>query len=242
MSARDRLILYLIAVHLALAALAVWLAWDDRVLLIPLEIVFATSLYLGFRLIKSLFVPIDLVRRGADLIAERDFSSHFRPVGEKEMDALVGTYNTMIDRLREERVRLEEQHLLFQKVIAAAPIAFLTCDFDGKIDQRNPEAEALFGRRAAELRGTELGALDHPLAAPLAALGDGESEVLSLDGRRFRGLAAAFVDRGFPRRFFLLEELTRELHESERAAYETLIRMVSHEVNNSVGAVGSLLE
>jgi signal transduction histidine kinase len=242
MSARDRLILYLIAVHLALAAVAVWLAWDDRVLLIPLEIVFAFSLLLGVRLIKRLFVPIDLVRRGADLIAERDFSSHFRPVGEKEMDALVDTYNAMIDRLREERVRLEEQHLLFQKVIAAAPIAFLTCDFDGRIDQVNPEAEALFGKSASELRGAALGGLDHPLAAPLAALADGESAVLPVDGRRYRGLAAAFVDRGFPRRFYLLEELTRELHESERAAYETLIRMVSHEVNNSVGAVGSLLE
>jgi signal transduction histidine kinase len=51
-----------------------------------------------------------------------------------------------------------------------------------------------------------------------------------------------FVDRGFTRTFFLLEELTEELRQTEKAAYEKLIRMMSHEVNNSVGASGSLLQ
>jgi signal transduction histidine kinase len=49
------------------------------------------------------------------------------------------------------------------------------------------------------------------------------------------------VDRGFPRRFVLLEELTEELRRYERQAYEKLIRMLSHEVNNSAGAASSLL-
>ena len=52
----------------------------------------------------------------------------------------------------------------------------------------------------------------------------------------------SFYDRGFPRALFLLEELTEELHASEKAAYDKLIRMMSHEVHNSVGAVRSLLE
>ena len=51
-----------------------------------------------------------------------------------------------------------------------------------------------------------------------------------------------FLDRGFPRAFLLLEELTEELRRSEKAAYEKLIRMMSHEVDNSVGAGRSLLE
>lgn len=50
-----------------------------------------------------------------------------------------------------------------------------------------------------------------------------------------------FLDRGFPRGFLVLEELTEELRQSEKAAYEKLIRMMSHEVNNSLGAVSSLL-
>jgi len=60
-------------------------------------------------------------------------------------------------------------------------------------------------------------------------------------GRRVRASHGTFVDRGFRRSFFLIEELTEELRRSEKAAYEKLIRMLSHEVNNTVGASSSLL-
>jgi two-component system nitrogen regulation sensor histidine kinase NtrY len=77
----------------------------------------------------------------------------------------------------------------------------------------------------------------------LAAIPVGESEVLALQGgRRLKVTRAEFFDRGFPRSFLLLEELTEELRASEKAAYGKLIRMMSHEINNSVGAVGSLLD
>ncbi|HKB78412.1 MAG TPA: HAMP domain-containing sensor histidine kinase, partial [Thermoanaerobaculia bacterium] len=61
-------------------------------------------------------------------------------------------------------------------------------------------------------------------------------------GRRLKVWRAEFRDRGFAKSFFLLEEMTDELRGSEKAAYERMIRMMSHEVNNSVGAVRSLLE
>jgi signal transduction histidine kinase len=60
-------------------------------------------------------------------------------------------------------------------------------------------------------------------------------------GRRVRCVLGSFVERGFPRRFVLLEELTEELRRYERLAYEKLIRLLSHEVNNSAGAASSLL-
>jgi signal transduction histidine kinase len=62
------------------------------------------------------------------------------------------------------------------------------------------------------------------------------------NGRRLRAQCATFIERGHPRRFYLVEELTEELRQTEKAAYEKLIRMMSHEVNNSVGATRSLLQ
>jgi two-component system nitrogen regulation sensor histidine kinase NtrY len=50
-----------------------------------------------------------------------------------------------------------------------------------------------------------------------------------------------FLDRGFTRDFILMEELTEELRQAEKTAYEKVIRMMSHEVNNSVGSANSLL-
>src|SRR5262249_2101201 len=89
-------------------------------------------------------------------------------------------------------------------------------------------------------------ALDPPFGTALrelAAAPPGASTVVAVLGsRRIKLQRSEFFDRGFPRAFFVFEELTEELRRSERAAYEKLIRMMSHEVNNSVAAVGSLLE
>ena len=62
-----------------------------------------------------------------------------------------------------------------------------------------------------------------------------------LGARRVKCHHGTFVDRGFPRSFLLIEELTEELRQFERAAYEKLIRVMSHEVNNTVAASNSLL-
>ena len=60
--------------------------------------------------------------------------------------------------------------------------------------------------------------------------------------RRLKCHHGTFVDRGFPRGFLLIEELTEELRQFERAVYEKFIRVMSHEVNNTVTASNSLLQ
>jgi hypothetical protein len=80
------------------------------------------------------------------------------------------------------------------------------------------------------------------LLAELEALPLGESRLLAdADGRRYRAQRSHFFDRGFARHFLLLEELTEELDSSERATYEKLVRVLAHEVNNTVAATGSVL-
>jgi two-component system nitrogen regulation sensor histidine kinase NtrY len=81
------------------------------------------------------------------------------------------------------------------------------------------------------------------LLADMRNLSTGESRLVSHAGpRRLKVWRGEFRDRGFAKVFYLIEEMTEELRLSEKAAYEKLIRMMSHEVNNSVGAVRSLLE
>jgi nitrogen fixation/metabolism regulation signal transduction histidine kinase len=65
--------------------------------------------------------------------------------------------------------------------------------------------------------------------------------MLSHGRRRLKVSRAELFDRGFPRHFLSIEELTEELRASDKAAYGKLIRMMSHEVNNTTGAVNSLL-
>jgi len=159
------------------------------------------------------------------------------------MDRLVDVYNRMVDRLREERIRNEEQEQLLRKVMAESPGGVITLDVEGKVDTVNPAAEALLNTDAAGMIGRPLDELGTPFVRELARIPRDESRLLSVRGRRrVRCQAAVFMDRGFPRRFFILDELTDELHKTEKHAYEKLIRMMSHEVNNTSGAVQSLLQ
>jgi two-component system, NtrC family, nitrogen regulation sensor histidine kinase NtrY len=106
----------------------------------------------------------------------------------------------------------------------------------------NPAAERLLDTAAAGIIGQRIESLESPLAAALSTLEPGEARVVGLRGaRRVKCQHGTFIDRGFVRSFLLVEELTEELRQFERAAYEKLIRVMSHEVNNTVAASNSLL-
>jgi two-component system nitrogen regulation sensor histidine kinase NtrY len=62
------------------------------------------------------------------------------------------------------------------------------------------------------------------------------------DGRVFRAQRKQFIDRGFARQFLLIDEITAELKRSEKATYEKLVRVLAHEVNNTVAVTGSVLD
>jgi len=225
---RNKIVVWFVVLHLILAAAAVFVLMQQRILLFAVEALFALSVFISYRLIRALFVPLDLIRTGAQLIADRDFTSRFVAVGQPEMDALIDVYNRMIDELREERLGAQEERQLLERIVEASPSGIVICDFDGNVERMNPAATRL---------------VTPELLAEMRTLAPGESRLVARDlPRRVKVWRAEFRDRGFAKSFFIIDEMTEELRLSEKAAYEKLIRMMSHEVNNSVGAVRSLLE
>jgi nitrogen fixation/metabolism regulation signal transduction histidine kinase len=241
-SLRVKFALYLALVHLVFAAGAIWRWREEPVWLLGVEVFFVLSLIVGLWLIRHLFLPLDLIRTGAELIEEGDFACKFRQVGQPEMDQLVRVFNRMNEQLREERLQLQEQHYFLEKILAASPSGIVTFDYDGRISLVNPSAERLLQAPGAELMGKKPEETDRELLHALAGLEVGEAKVMRLQGqRRVRCQKSQFIDRGFPRSFVLIEELTEELRHSEKRGYEQVIRMMAHEVNNSTGAVSSLI-
>lgn len=237
-----RFILYLIVLHLPFAGIAMYVLAEHRMWLFVVEVAFAVSLVVGYRLVRSLFGTLELIGTGTQFFDEGDFTVRFTPTGLPEMDNLIGMYNRMADRLREERVRLVEQDSFLEKITSASPSGVVTLDFDGRISMANPAARRMLTLSNDELLGKTPSEPDSPLLQALAELTVGESRVVSIAGRRrLKCRRSQFLDRGFERHFFLIEELTEELRQSEKGAYERMIRLMSHEVNNTVGASNSLL-
>lgn len=242
MKLRVKVVLYVVLIHVLFGAVAVRVLWEDRTWLFVIEGIFALSVFFSIKLVRAFFVPLEMIGTGAELINERDFTSHFHPIGQPEMDQLIEVYNKMIDQLREERLQVRERNEFLDRLVEASPAGVVTIGLDGRIAHINPSAERLTGRRSEELIGQSPTELGGALGGALGELPIGRSRVVTLaGGRRIKVGRAAFRDRGFERSFFLFEELTEELRQSEKAAYGKLIRMMSHEVNNSVGAVNSLL-
>jgi two-component system, NtrC family, nitrogen regulation sensor histidine kinase NtrY len=242
-SLSARFLAYLVLLHALFAGVAFLLLRDRSAWLLAAEAVFAVSLLAGLALLRGLRRGLQPLEEASRLLEESDFTTRFRDVGQPEVDRLIGVYNRMADELREERTRNQEQQGLLARILAVAPSGVVILDFEGRVAFANPAAGRLLGRPEGALAGLRLGEVGTPLAGALAVLPPGEATVVPLAGaRRVRCHRGSFLDRGFTRAFLLLEELTEELRQSEKAAYEKLVRMMSHEVGNTVGAGRSLLE
>jgi len=240
---RAKLIVYFVTAHALFAAIA-WATLRGKPgRLLAAEAALLLSVATGVALVRAWIVPMRLVRAGSRLMHDGDFTARFRKTGHAEIDAMIDVYNRMIDALRDERTRGREQEGFVQKLIAASPSGIVTTDHDGRIHQINAAANRFLEAPAGFVLGRPIEAVELPLARALDHLPPGGSEIVTLHGRRrFKCVRASFYDRGHPRTFFLIEDLTAELYEAEKSAYGKLIRMTTHEVNNSVAAVRSLLE
>jgi two-component system nitrogen regulation sensor histidine kinase NtrY len=231
---------YLLLLHAVMGVLAWRIARQSPWGLLAIEGGLVLSAIVGAWLVDRLLRAHALVRESAQLLEESDYTTRFRPTGQAEIDRLIEIYNRMADALRAERVRVREQHHFLQSLLDVSPSGAVILDHDGRVDFLNPAAAALLG---PEVRPGVPAANQHTsLSEIIGALEHSASAVVTLPGgRRAKTSRGTFMDRGFSRTFLLVEELTEELRQAEKSAYEKLIRMLSHEVNNSVAASNSLL-
>jgi nitrogen fixation/metabolism regulation signal transduction histidine kinase len=239
---RRALIAYLLGIHLFFATVVVLLLWDQRIWFVAVEAFLLVSSLAAIALFRGLFRPLELIASGVEFLRERDFSTRLRETGPPEMNRLIGVFNQMVDSLRTERLTIQEQHYFLDKILQVSPSAIIILDHEGTVSYANPSAHSLLRFPEGGIRGKKVAELGTSFASQMERLEPGAAAIIPLLGMRKVLLRkSTFLDRGHPRTFYLFEELTEELRKSERAAYEKVIRMLSHEVNNSLGAANSLL-
>lgn len=184
-----------------------------------------------------------MLMHGVEAIKDKDFNVKFVKTGKYEMDQLITVYNHMIDELRQERTRQEEQHLFLSKLIQTSPIGILILDHDEKIEELNPRALQLLNISENQVPAKLFDGVPMPVMQEIIQLKSGESKTITLNGvNTYKLQKSHFIDRGFPRYFVMIEELTAEILAAEKKAYGKVIRMMAHEVNNTIGPVNSILQ
>lgn len=201
-----------------------------------------TIIYLFFfyyRIVK----PLHLIGNGMELLREQDFSSRLSLVGQTEADRVVEIFNKMMEQLKNERLHLREQNHFLDLLIKASPMGVLILDLDGKVQSLNQAAQNILGVNEYEITGKDFAGIDSPLVKELLQLPTYESQTFRLsDANIYKCTHSSFVDRGFHHSFYLIESLTEEVFKAEKKAYEKVIRMIAHEVNNTTAGITSTLD
>ena len=177
---------------------------------------------------RKVIRPIDALTSGMELLRDQDMSTTLSTTGQKETDEIVKTFNALITRLRNEHLRLDEQNTFLNLLIDASPMGVILCDLSGNVRSMNPAAQQM---------------LTPALSDALKSLPLGEDTTFRLSNSQIYHLShLSFLDRGYQHPFFLIESLTSEVMKAEKAAYEKVIRMIAHEVNNNVAGIVSTLD
>ena len=181
---------------------------------------------------------------GIASLTDRDFSVSIGTTNQPELTSLVEGYNRLGNVLREERQSLYQRELLLDTVIQATPLSMVLTNANGRVVYSNVAARQTFlgGRKLEGLAFAELiAASPEPLRLAVASEadslftieGEDESEIYHLSQR-------GFLLNSQLHRLYLLKQMTRELARQEVETWKKVIRVIAHELNNSLAPISSL--
>ena len=248
MNLKAKLALLLMVIVAATAALSGWATrWSGNALLTWL-LILAVSLVPVVWLSSRIMRPIQqMLRALSGTVAsyrEGDFSLSLVADRDDELGELMTAHNELAEALREQRAHLVQRELLLDTVMQNSPVALVLVDANDRVAYANIASRHLLsGGRS--LQGLKF--KDALTQAPVALQGAAAEQDDSLFSTEIDGVEEtfhlsqrAFILQGRTFRLYLLKRLTRELSRQEVSTWKKLIRVLSHELNNSLGPLSSL--
>jgi nitrogen fixation/metabolism regulation signal transduction histidine kinase len=207
------------------------------ILTVPLVLMARAAIRPIRRLLRALSGSVASYRDG-------DYSLSLASRRRDELGALIAAHNALGQALRGQRQNLVQRELLLDTVMQHTPTALLLIDAHERVVYANLAARHLLNEGKSplglafaellegcppEIRQALAAGQDSLTSVPL----DGGEEVFHLSRRDFRL-------QGRPHRLYLVQRMTRELSRQEVAAWKRVIRVISHELNNSLAPISSL--
>jgi len=170
---------------------------------------------------------------------EGDFSIRARHRRRDGLNDVIGELNTLGDILREQRLGELEAWALLRKVLAEVDVVVLAFDQQGRVRLANDAAARLLGQPATTLVG------EHAQTLELESLLSGEvprtiSTPLSIGPGPWELRRGAFRLVGEPHTLLVVSDVRTALRDKEREAWRRLIRVIGHEINNSLAPIHSV--
>ena len=207
-----------------------------------------TMLVAGFWLACAAIVrehvvrPLQTVSNVLAALRERDYTLRARGSNpEDALGLLLLELNSLGDDLRAQRLGALEATALLRRVMEEIDVAIFAFDSAHALRLVNRSGAALLGRAPEQLLGRDAASLG--LASSLA--GDTPRvDTLTFPGRagRWEVRRGMFRQSGLPHQLLVLTDVSRALSDEERQAWKRLIRVLSHELNNSLAPIKSIAD
>ena len=184
------------------------------------------------------------VADGIGSLRDRDFSVSVTATGPDEIGDLTEEYNALGDSLRRERLNLYQRELLLDTVVQTTPLALVLTNANDHIVFGNIAARQLF-RAGRKIEGIRFGELLESAPQPMREAVEGGVDTLftvadGADAEIFHLSHRPFTLNSQPHRLLLFKQLTRELAAQEVTIWKKVIRVIAHELNNSLAPISSL--
>jgi two-component system nitrogen regulation sensor histidine kinase NtrY len=232
--------LLLVAPALLVSGILIWLQpWtvESKAMLLGAEM-FACLLF-GVTLRDHIVRPIQTLANVVGALREEDYSFRARlAVRNDALGELSLEINTLADLLAKHRTGVIESEALLQRVVEEVDIPIFAFDPANKLRLVNSAGEKLLQRPSAQLRGREASELG--LDSALSCENETLVQLHFSSNARWFVRRSSFRQQGVPHTLVVLSDVSRALREEERRAWQRLIRVMGHELNNSLAPIKSI--
>ncbi|MFC3094423.1 GHKL domain-containing protein [Alteromonas sediminis] len=195
---------------------------------------------------KTLKQGMQSLHVGLQNFKDGEFSSSLAYSEEDEIGELCSLYNVTAAQLRQEKHSLNQRELMLDKVLQSSPDVLLLANDQGHVVFSNLAARTFFNA-TTRLEGERLDALLGKVPpAARDVINDKRTGLFSIsktdcESETWHITSGSFLLNNQNHTLFILKQMTRELSRQEVAVWKKVIRLISHELNNSLGPISSML-
>ena len=244
-----------LSVVLALVPVLLVLGASSTLSLISLSLAIILAWCVSSLITQPVNLGIKALETGLLNFKDGEFSSLLAYSEDDELGRLCRTYNQTAEQLRQEKQWIYQRELMLDKVLQSSPQALVLIDSNNHVVFSNHSAKLLFNteQKLEGLTRNELYAFGSEQIQN--AMEAGRDGLFHLKQRHLKGdqstqddeaqtwhlSTGQFLLNNHSHRLYIFKQLTRELSRQEVAVWKKVIRIISHELNNSLGPMASML-
>ena len=203
------------------------------------------ALYAAGRIVHGVDQSLIGLDDGLRAFTDNDFSMRLASIGEDRLATVKKLYNAVADVLRTQRNDVYQKELLLDTILQRTPVAVVLVSTADRIVYSNTAARELFAS-GGRLDGHRFSEIVAGLATPMRDAIDSRTDaIVSVrTGERdetFHLSQRTFQLNTIEHRLVLVERLTAELRRQEIAVWKNAIRVINHELNNTIAPISSMI-